>query len=327
MPDITLTLDESFIGQRLDQAISRHPDMLSYSRADVQSWIKDGHVTVYPTGEALTKASLKPSASMTVVIHIPQTPSPMDLDAPKGWHVPILFEDEHLIVIDKPTGLSAHPGAGTGNLTLVHVLRGQGVTLAPSDDPERPGIVHRLDKHTTGVMIVAKTTDALSKLQSMIKKREVSRHYTAIIWGNLSPRDGTIDAPLGRDPKNRLKRCVLDKTDGGKRAVTHYNVTAPLGFHHNLVTCKLETGRTHQIRVHMAHMGHPVVGDSTYAPRLVPWRKHLAPEIRTVVEAFPRQALHAQELQFSHPITGDAITITAPLPQDMAELCTVLRNS
>jgi 23S rRNA pseudouridine1911/1915/1917 synthase len=211
-------------------------------------------------------------------------------------------------VINKPVGLVVHPGSGNWQGTLLNALLHHAPQLA---DVPRAGIVHRLDKDTSGLMVVAKTLVAQTALVRQMQKRTVKREYLALVWGEMD-YGGTVDKPIGRPPSQRVKMAVLE---GGKEAVTHYSVEANFPSC-TLVRCRLETGRTHQIRVHLTSIGHPLVGDSVYQKGV----QKCAPQLRELLNGFPRQALHATQLALEHPVTGEWMEFHAPLPADMEEL-------
>ena len=222
---------------------------------------------------------------------------------------PVRYEDDHLLVIAKPAGLVVHPGAGNPDGTLVEALQAAGVALAPRGGPERPGIVHRLDKDTSGLLVVAKTDAAHAGLVDAMKKRTVVRTYVAMVEGQLPGRTGQVDAPIGRDPTNRVRFAVVAE---GKPAITHWERRGTgrlAGRPVEVVVCRLETGRTHQIRVHLAYMGCPVVADPTYGAT--------AP----VADAagLQRPFLHAHTLAFRHPVTGALVEVVEPLPEDLED--------
>lgn len=278
--------------ERLDRFLGRcFPDA---SRSKVAAHIQNGHVQV--DGKTVTKAGtqLKPGwivSSAELIETAPHAlePVPMDLD--------VRYEDDDLLVVDKPRGLAVHPANTLTGTTLVHGLLARSHSLSTFAGDWRPGIVHRLDKETTGLLIVAKNDQAHAALAGMVQRREIQRRYVAVIHGELPNPRFTIDAPLARHPRNPLMRAVVP---GGKDARTHIQELARLdaGL---LVACRLESGRTHQIRVHLAHFGWPVIGDDLYAP----------PKLR----AGPMQ-LHAASLQFTHPVTGESLRLFAPPPLD-----------
>ena len=298
-------------GQRFDQiAADLIPD---YSRARLQAWIKGGQLTVDGRtakpkdklfgGEQLQlRAELEPQGEWQA--------QKMDLD--------IVYEDDSLLVINKPAGLVVHPAAGNPDGTLLNGLLAH---CAGQQNIPRAGIVHRLDKDTSGLMVVAKTLQAQADLVDQLKDRSVTRQYDAIVQGILSG-GGTVDAPIGRHRQHRLKMAVLDF--GGKEAITHYRLQERFRGH-TLVRCQLETGRTHQIRVHMAHIRHPLVGDPLYGGRgKLP--AGASPELIQALQQFPRQALHAAELALIHPVTAEPMHWSAPMPQDMLQLLALLRD-
>tara|TARA_B100000700_G_C15042948_1_gene856295 strand:+ start:920 stop:1846 length:927 start_codon:yes stop_codon:yes gene_type:complete len=218
----------------------------------------------------------------------------------------VVFEDDSVIVINKPSGLVVHPGSGIADGTLVNGLAAQFPDLRKTGDPIRLGLVHRLDKGTSGLLIVARTSEALHNLKSQMQKRQVHRQYFAIVSGHVESDKGVVDAPLGRDPKNPLKRAVIQ---GGKYARTHYEIDQKLEspFKISTLSCRLETGRTHQIRVHLAAIGHPVLGDELYGGR-------------TSFNLDNRLALHAQMLRFSHPKTNNQMNFESPIPDELMKM-------
>ncbi len=234
------------------------------------------------------------------VVTVDFPPAVPDRAAPQELPLSVVFEDAHLIVVDKPRGLVVHPSAGHADGTLVNALLHHcGGSLSGIGGVVRPGIVHRIDKDTSGLLVAAKTDRAHAGLSAQLKEHNVLRAYEALVRGRLPAASGLIDAPVGRDPKNRKRMAVL--ASGGKPAITRYTVLAEYpGYTH--VACELETGRTHQIRVHMKHLGHPVAGDPLYGG--------------VTLSGIDGQCLHAKTLRFSHPITGEALTFRAPLPAD-----------
>jgi 23S rRNA pseudouridine1911/1915/1917 synthase len=238
--------------------------------------------------------------------------------APEAIALDIVHEDEHLLVLNKPAGLVVHPGAGNPAGTVLNALLHHDPKLA---EVPRAGIVHRLDKDTSGLMVVAKTLAAHTALVDMLSRHEVDRQYEAVVLGALIA-GGTVDAPIGRHHSDRLRQAVRDEEDG-KHAVTHYRLRERFR-NHSLIQCNLETGRTHQIRVHMAHIGHPLVGDPLYGGSLkLP--KRATPELVTALRGFRRQALHAERLAFEHPITGETLSFDATRTSDMDALIEALR--
>ena len=295
-------------GWRLDRALAVAIPTLSRER--LKALISSGQVTA-ANGTLARDPAMKvgPGASFDVAIPDPRPAHNEAQDIP----LTIIYEDEHLIVIDKPAGLVVHPAAGNFDGTLVNALlhhcKG---SLSGIGGVERPGIVHRIDKDTSGLMIAAKTDPAHVGLAAQFAKHSIDRRYRAIVAGMPRPSEGTVDAPLARSSANRKKIAIVE--DGrGKRAVTHYATTCKLKAA-ALVECRLETGRTHQVRVHMASIGHPLLGDPVYG--------RSRPEHREVLNRlnFTRQALHAARLGFIHPITSAALCFDSEIPPDMVEL-------
>ena len=297
-------------GQRLDQVAAQLFD--EYSRSRLTAWIKEGRLTV-------DDAVLRPKD----VVHGGAMLSlQAEQEAQGEWvaqDIPlnIVYEDEHILVIDKPAGLVVHPAAGHADGTLLNALLHHVPDIV---NVPRAGIVHRLDKDTTGLMVVAKTLQAQTKLVDQLQKRSVSRIYECICIGVITS-GATVDAPIGRSSANRQRMAVID---GGKPAVTHYRVLERFRSHTH-VRVKLETGRTHQIRVHMTHAGYPLVGDPLYAGRFrIP--PAASPTLVQTLKEFPRQALHARFLELEHPATGQRMKWTSPLPEDLVWLLSLLRQ-
>ncbi|MBO9099263.1 MULTISPECIES: RluA family pseudouridine synthase [unclassified Rhizobium] len=304
------------------------------SRSRVKVLIKEG--AVLRNGEPMTdpQRKVRPGERFEITMPEPEDPTPQGEDIP----LDVLYEDSDLIVISKPAGLVVHPGAGNWTGTLVNALIHHcGDTLSGIGGVRRPGIVHRLDKDTTGVMVVAKNDIAHRHLSAQFadhgRTMPLERAYRAIVWGRPRQLNGTIDAPLGRSTGDRTKRAVQKPDrDDSDEAITHYTVLER--FHEQpdatalaaLVDCRLETGRTHQIRVHMAHIGHPLLGDTVYGAGFRTKANLLADERKDIVSRFPRQALHAYLLQFEHPRTGEILHFEAALPDDMLELAEALRK-
>jgi 23S rRNA pseudouridine1911/1915/1917 synthase len=285
-------------GLRLDVVLAGWLDL---PRGPVQRLVRDGAVTV--DGQVVAKSHRVRDGEHIKVLQAQADSPPAAAPLPA---VPLRFEDEHLAIVAKPAGLVVHAGAGTGSgATLVGALQSMGMTLAPSDDPERPGIVHRLDRGTSGLLVVAKTEQARRGLASLFRRHATERRYWAIVDGVPRPPHATIDAPIGRSATNRTKFTVVP---GGRRAVSHYDVAEDFG-RAAIVTVRLETGRTHQVRVHMAAVGHPVTGDRAYGA---------SSTLRRELD-LSRPALHAAHLAFDHPVTGERIAVDEPLPQDLVE--------
>jgi 23S rRNA pseudouridine1911/1915/1917 synthase len=296
-------------GMRFDQALAKL--MPEYSRSRLQDWIEQGQATL---GGAATTAKQKVWGGEAVAV-LPQA-HPSELPhQPEDIALDIVYEDDSMLVIDKHVGLVVHPGSGNWEGTLLNALLHHAPRLA---EVPRAGIVHRLDKDTSGLMVVAKTLTAQTALVRQLQARSVKREYLALVWGELR-RDGTVDAPIGRHPTQRVKMAVVE---GGKPAVTHYHVEESFPGC-TLVRCRLETGRTHQIRVHMAHIGHPLVGDSVYLKGV----QRCPPQLRELLHGFPRQALHATRLALQHPVSGERVEWHAPLPQDFEQLLQRIREA
>ena len=323
-----LTVEDGVAGARLDQwlAAKLAPDL---SRSRIQALIRDGQVTVGGAVERSCGRRLGPGERVRLALPEPEPAAPAAEDIPLA----VLYEDDDLIIIDKPAGLVVHPGAGNPSGTLVNALiRHCGASLSGIGGVRRPGIVHRLDKDTSGVLVVAKNDRAHRALSEAFadhgRTGDLERAYDALVWGAPPRMTGTIDAPLGR-AADRTRRAVVPEGRGDARhAVTHFTVRERFGEDAQgrrpamaaLVECRLETGRTHQIRVHMAHIGHPLIGDRDYGRAFLTKANKLPLPLGDLVRAFPRQALHARLLAFRHPRTGETMRFEAPLPPDLAEL-------
>ena len=313
---VTLTAEAVQAGQRLDRWLADTLGRDDLSRSRLKALIQGG--ALCRDGQVITDPSAKVSAdaaySLTLPDAVPAIPQaePLPLD--------ILFEDEHLICINKAAGMVVHPAPGALSGTLVNALLAHcGDSLTGIGGVARPGIVHRLDKDTSGVMVAAKTAAAHAKLTDMFAAHDLDRRYQALIWGLPANRSDTIDAALARHPTDRKRHAVQTR---GRAAVTHYTTLRDLPPFGCLVECRLETGRTHQIRVHMAHIGHGVIGDPIYGrpKRAGQIPDTISRDALAILRAFPRQALHAARLSFAHPITGAALDFDSPLPADMAGL-------
>jgi 23S rRNA pseudouridine1911/1915/1917 synthase len=304
-------------GIRLDRALQRHLPELSRSR--LKQLILSGGVTGDGTVRRDPALRVRPGQHFAVVVPDPVEPIP----AAQSMPLLVRFEDPHLIVIDKPAGMVVHPAPGNPEGTLVNALLAHcGPSLAGIGGVRRPGIVHRLDKDTSGLLVAAKTDPVHRALSRDFAARRIERAYSAFVWGVPVPASGEIAGNIGRSPTNRKKMAVVADTRG-KPAVTRYRVERRFGAAGTgraaLVECRLLTGRTHQIRVHLAHSGHPLIGDPVYRGRAGRSAARLGPA-GAVAVAFPRQALHARLLGFHHPITGEWLAFESPLPADMAEL-------
>jgi 23S rRNA pseudouridine1911/1915/1917 synthase len=304
---------------RLDKALA---DATGLSRARVQGLIAEGRVEV--AGKPATSASAKVAAGTPFSITVP--PAAAAEAAPEDIPLIVAYEDEHLIVIDKAAGMVVHPAAGNYTGTLVnallhHCAKNGGGQLSGIGGVARPGIVHRIDKDTSGLLVVAKSDAAHEGLAVQFAAHTVHRRYLAVCAGHPSPVTGTIDARVGRSDADRKKMTVLpNNSSRGKTAITHYKILERFD-HAAMIECRLETGRTHQVRVHCASIGHALVGDPAYA--------RIPKALRPVIEelGFARQALHAAELGFEHPVTGESLHFRSDLPPDMQELIDQLRRS
>ncbi|HXQ27787.1 MAG TPA: RluA family pseudouridine synthase [Gemmatimonadales bacterium] len=290
--------------ERLDRYLA---EQLSLSRTAAARLVAEKCVVA--DGRPL-RASAQLRAGTVVTVTLPEEAPPRTY-APAHRELDFAYEDEHLAVIDKPAGLVVHPGPGHWDDTLVNVLMGRGTELAQGTGEGRPGIVHRLDRDTSGLLLIAKTELAHRRLARALEQRHIERVYAALAWGHLASSPVTIDAPITRHPQDRQRMTVLA---GGRHAVTHATVVARFA-HVDLLRLELDTGRTHQIRVHLAHVGHPVVGDREYAlggsRGVTPSKRQAAERIEVLA---PRQALHAAELRFAHPVTGALISLRSEWP-------------
>jgi 23S rRNA pseudouridine1911/1915/1917 synthase len=326
----TVTVAEEDAGGRIDRVLAARIPSLSRSR--LKALILDGQVTSAHVTILDPASPVKAGDVISVNLPPPEDPVPQGEDIPLA----IVYEDDDLIVLDKPCGLVVHPSSGHATGTLVNALIAHcGDSLSGIGGVKRPGIVHRLDKDTTGLLVVAKNDKAhkaLSKQFADKLESGLQRGYLAVVWGAPDRPKGTIDAPLDRSPINREKQAVRE---GGRDAITHWEMREryvskegkeagkPVA---SLLACMLETGRTHQIRVHLAHIGHPIMGDETYATGFKTKAGRLGDDARDALEALGRQALHAAVLGFTHPVTGETLRFEAPLPPDMARLVAALRK-
>mgnify|MGYP000934091888 CR=1 FL=1 len=279
-------------GMRLDVFLTEH---MEGSRSYIQSLIKGGHVTV---GAKVGKANLRLTPNAVVRVEVPE-PESVEVK-PEDIPLDVLYEDHDIIIVNKQRGMVVHPAVGNYSGTLVNALLYHCKDLSGINGEIRPGIVHRLDKDTSGVMMAAKNDAAHIGLAEQVKEHSAKRTYLALVQGNIVEEKGTIKAPIGRHPKDRMKMAVV--FENSKEAVTHFHVLERYGKH-TLIECQLETGRTHQIRVHLAYIGHPVVNDPFYG-----FRKMDFPIVG--------QALHSKTLSVKHPMTGEALHFEAPLPED-----------
>jgi 23S rRNA pseudouridine1911/1915/1917 synthase len=324
----TITVDPAEAGARLDLFLTRR--LAGFSRSRVQALIRAGSVS--KSGETVEAARERVKLGEVYTVIVPGV-RPTVLQ-PETIALSIVYEDDHLVVIDKPKGMVVHPGAGHETGTLVNALMAHcGDSLSGVGGVKRPGIVHRLDKGTTGLLVVAKNDLAHRRLAEQFARHgadgQLVRSYLALCWGVPERRRGRIEAPLGRDQLNRTKFSVIRN---GRRAVTLYEVIETFTAHEgkplaSLVRLTLATGRTHQIRVHLAHIGNPLLGDQGYGSGFAASARRLDPEARAALVALGRPALHAAVLGFAHPGTGEQMSFASPLPADLAELVEMLRGA
>ncbi|MCY3970231.1 MAG: RluA family pseudouridine synthase [Acidobacteria bacterium] len=299
----------SATGERIDRYLARALDL---TRSQVQSLLRNGLATVNGTA---TKPSYLLRGEERIDYRVP-TPAPTVLE-PEAEPIRLLHQDEHLLVIDKPAGLIVHPGSGVRNGTLVNRLLHHHPEIASVGSPERPGIVHRLDRGTSGALAIARTDAAYRRLSQAFAEREVYKVYLAVVYGRPDPPSGTIELPIGRHPTVRTRMAVTPEARGGRPATTSYRVLGT-GTGASLLEVELLTGRTHQIRVHCKAIGHPLVGDPAYGEHR--WRA-LAPPVRRPLREFPRPALHARKLMLPSIAGAPPTSSTAPVPGDLQLLC------
>lgn len=315
---LSLVVVASERGSRLDQFLASHVPHLT--RSALRRLIVEGRVTI--DGAAAKKPGSSLKIGMQVRLSLPPPPD----GAPRAESVPVVvvYEDDHIVVVNKQAGLVVHPGHGCPDGTLVNALLGRETTLAPAGGLERPGIVHRLDRDTSGLLIVAKTDHAYHRLREAFAARTVRKVYVALVWGRPKPGHGTIEQAIGRSRSNATKMSVRDTRGRTRDAVSTYRTIRELpGF--SLLEVSPHTGRTHQIRVHVQSIGHPIVGDARYGGRA--WRGLLAPRKRNAVRDFNRLALHAGRLAFEHPASGETLRLLAPLPAEFEALIAVLAEA
>ena len=310
MKAITILIPDRMIGSRIDIALS---EMLpNFSRSKISALIKSKHIL-------LNEKSFKPKDKIlgNEIVTFEQNQDVITKWIPEKIPLDVIFEDNQIIVINKPFGLVTHPGAGNWSGTLANALLYYDPELSKLD---RAGIVHRLDKNTSGLMVIAKNPVSQKHLVAQLQSHSIQREYSAIVYGNMIS-GGTVNEPMGRDPKDRIKQAVRSN---GKDAVTHYRVINRFA-HHTHVKAILETGRTHQIRVHLSHIGYPLIGDSIYGGRLR-FPKKASEELKDALKSFSRQALHSKKLSLIHPETGNSMTWKIELPDDMKVLLDTLSN-
>jgi 23S rRNA pseudouridine1911/1915/1917 synthase len=320
----TFLVEDSSRNSRLDVYLAeRMPEL---SRSHIQKLIAKAYVTVDGTP---ARAGHKVQPGETIRVTVPP-PEPTDIQ-PEQIPLDVVYEDNQILVINKPKGMTVHPAPGSRTGTLVNAVVAYSDDLSGIGGVERPGIVHRLDKDTSGLLVVAKTDLAHASLQSQIQTRTAERRYMAIVWGATKFNEAVVDAPIGRHPTDRQKQAVIKDTDRytAREAITHLTVLERFeGF--TLIEAKLDTGRTHQIRVHCSFIGHPVVGDPTYGgtKRAIPsvYSKLDQRDLARLIDGLRGQALHAFSLSFDHPVTGERLSFTAPLPPDIEALLEWLRH-
>ncbi len=314
-----LNVDPGQTPMRIDKFMASHLE--DTSRHRIQCAIKEGYVRV---GEKVAKANLIVRPGDVIRFMMPYRRRGMEI-LPEDIPLDIVYEDDDLLVVNKPAGMVVHPGHGNYNGTLINALAFHlGISQGPDAEDERMGIlVHRIDKDTSGLLVVAKNDEAQLNLAKQFFEHSIERLYVAVVWGNIKEDEGTVDGAIGRDPNDRLRFKVYPEDDErAKHAVTHYKVLERFGYV-TVVQCRLETGRTHQIRVHMNHIGHPLFNDTRYGGSEIRKGTIYAKYrqfIENCFELCPRQALHAKTLGFVHPRTGEMIRFDSPLPDDMTSM-------
>lgn len=310
MDKLTITVPEELSGRRLDQVLANlYPQ---HSRSRLQTWISAGRVKV--NNRTLRQKDPVKTGETIEIIPVYDTQEQCLAEA---IPLDILFEDDEILIINKPQGLVVHPGAGNPKHTLQNALLYHDSKL---EKVPRAGIVQRLDKDTSGIMIIAKTPETHTYLVDQLQRRQIRREYQAIVTGVMTA-GGQVDAPIGRHPVSRKRMAV---TDRGKLAVSHYRILKKYSNHTHILV-RLETGRTHQIRVHMAYIKYPIVGDPVYGGRKR-FPKNISSELRDAIQSFPRQALHASDLTFDHPVSRESMTWSTPLPADIQSFLNVLKE-
>lgn len=304
-------------GDRLDRLLAHAFPALSRTRA--KALIEDGAVTAGT--ETVTDPSYRVKSAVTLTVTVPEVQPTHIL--PQDIPLDIRYEDEDVLVLNKPAGLVVHPAPGHYDGTLVNALLAYcGESLSGVGGVRRPGIVHRIDKDTSGLLVVAKNDTAHTSLSEQFARHSIDRLYAAVVWG-APDTEGTIEGNIGRSPRNRKKMAVVSDNQG-KPARTHYTVVQRFGIRAALVECRLETGRTHQIRVHCTHIRHPLIGDPQYGRTSAARLDGLTPQSAAFIRQFPRQALHASVIGFDHPSSGERLRIECELPNDINELITNL---
>lgn len=296
-----IIITENEAGMRADVALAQ---LLEITRSNMQKLLEEGRVV---RGQKVIKSNYRVKAGEEILVNLPE-PQPLDVQ-PEDIPLDIIYEDDDVVVVNKARGMVVHPAAGNYNGTLVNALLYHCKNLSGINGVIRPGIVHRLDKDTSGIMICAKNDSAHLSLSEQIQSKTAQRTYLAVVRGNVKNDSGIIETQIARDKNDRKKMAVV--TEGGRQAITEYEVAERFGKY-TVVKCRLKTGRTHQIRVHMEYLGYPLVGDPKYSPMKTPF-------------AINGQALHSLTLSFTHPRTGERLTFEAPLPEDMKKILTRLR--
>ncbi|MCH7971358.1 MAG: RluA family pseudouridine synthase [Chloroflexi bacterium] len=308
------TVSAEHAGQRLDLFLAERWAQAE-SRSEVQRIIKARNVRI--DGLVVSRASTKVGAGQVVrVVRAVSGPAKTSTGiVPGDMNLNVVYEDNDIALIDKPAGMTVHPGAGHDSETLVNAAVARWPRIADVGEPDRPGVVHRLDRDTSGLLVIALTGEAYSRLSEMIRNREITRIYTALVHGHPESSAGVVDAPIGRDPHHRTRQAVVED---GRPSRTHYRVVSEYEDF-SLLEVRLETGRMHQIRVHLDAIGHPVAGDRTYGKRQA--------DKKTAVGKLKRQFLHASKLEFGHPVSGKPLSIASELPEDLDEVITELTAS
>jgi 23S rRNA pseudouridine1911/1915/1917 synthase len=319
----------SFVAEKGQQSLRIDKYLMNFienaTRNKIQAAAKEG--SIYVNGEPVkSNYKVKPFDEIKVLFAHPPHEY---LLVPEDIPIDVVYEDDDVLVVNKPAGMVVHPGHGNYSGTLINALTFHFDNL-PNNSSERPGLVHRIDKDTSGLLVVAKTEEAMAHLSNQFAEKTSEREYVALVWGNVIEDEGTIEGNIGRHPKNRLQNTVFfdGEADRGKPAVTHYKVLERFGYV-TLVSCKLETGRTHQIRVHMKHIGHTLFNDERYGGELILKGTTFTKYKQFVENCFkvlPRQALHAKTLGFVHPKTGEFLRFTSEIPEDMQQCIEKWRN-
>jgi len=317
---LTIAVSQEISPQRLDRYLASHTD-LGLSRTKIQKLIETGLVLV---NDAVANKKLQLSGGETIVLTIPP-PQRTDMVA-EDIPLDVVFEDEHLVVVNKPAGIVTHPAAGHYSGTLANALVFHFGKLAGAAGSDRPGIVHRLDKDTSGLLVAARTDETYAALQKAIQSRELKRTYLALVCGHIQPESGRIDLPIGRSARNRKKMAVSGSNS--REATTDYRLLDRFRCY-DLLEVTLQTGRTHQIRIHFSHQGHPVFGDPEYGGREKWHRGIFGPErplANRLLGLIDRQALHARKLEFTHPITAEILVFESELPDDLQAVLQLLKS-